>query len=194
MTQATALVIEPCTHVRSTLLIGSLRALRTRGHGNAYDAVVNPRVLATISAIGVPQWLPIDIAEAHYAACDALRLSVDEMLKIGAIVAPTAASGVQVIFHTARTTGATPWTVLDRAPTYWHRMYEGSALAVTRTGPKDATIAIRRNCLARFAYWRIGLRGVVVELARALSQAAYAREVALPANVTDAVTYALSWV
>jgi hypothetical protein len=194
VSRASVTAIEPCVRVKSTLLVGSLRALRSRGHGDAYLSKVEPEVVKTISALGVPQWLDIRIAEGHYAACDALRLTVDEMMKVGAVVAPTAASGVQVILHAARTTGATPWTVLDRAPMYWKRMYDGSNLAVSKTGPKDATIAIRRNVLARYAYWRIGLRGIVVELARSLSTTAYARELPSPGLMHDAVTYGLSWV
>jgi hypothetical protein len=80
-----SLTTEPCSRVKSTLLVGSLRALRARGHGDAYLAHVDPHVAETLSAIGVPQWLPIDVAEAHYGACDALGLTHDEMMKIGAI-------------------------------------------------------------------------------------------------------------
>jgi len=189
-----SLATEQCSRVKSTLLVGSLRALRLRGHGDAYLAHVDPHVAETLSAIGVPQWLPIEVAEAHYSACDALGLSHDEMMKIGAVVAPTAASGVRVILRAAATTGATPWTALERAPTYWGRMYDGSSLSVTKTGPKDATIVIRRNSLARYEYWRTGLRGIIVELARALSTAAFAREVGAHAVVHDSVTYSLSWV
>ena len=194
MSRGAVVGIEPCVRVRSTLLVGSLRALRSRGHGALYLAAIDPHAAETISALGVPQWLPIQIAEAHYAACDSLKLSVDEMLKVGALVAPTAASGVQVILRAARTTGATPWTALDRAPTYWRRMYDGSGLVVTKTGPKDATITIRRNALARYTYWRTGLRGIVVELARGLSAAAFARELASAGLMRDSVTYGLSWV
>jgi hypothetical protein len=186
--------VEPCSRVRSTLLLGSLHALRSRGHGDAYLTNIDATAAATILGVAVPQWLPIQIAEAHYSACDAIGLTVDEMLKIGAIVAPTAASGVRVILQAARTTGATPWTVLERAPLYWGRMYDGSALSVAKTGPKDATIVIRRNSLARFAYWRTGLRGIIVELARALSTTAIAREVGSITVTHDTVTYALSWV
>jgi hypothetical protein len=190
--------VEACRRVRSTLLFGSLRALRSHGHGEAYLARVDRGALDAISAIGVPQWLPMEIAEAHYAACDALRLSVEEMLAIGASVAPTAASGVSVILQAARTTGATPWTVLERAPKYWKRMYDGSALVITKRGPKDASIAIVRNSLARHPYWRIGLRGIIGELARALSSSAVVREVVQrtpsPESARDEVTYALAWV
>jgi len=131
------------------------------------------------------------VAHAHYAACDALKLSVDVMLELGAQVAPTAASGVQVILHAARTTGATPWTVMTRAPTYWGRMYEGSALIVTERGPKEALIAVHGNTLARYAYWRIGFRGIIASLARSLAVSVVAREVS---RTSDTVSYALSWV
>jgi hypothetical protein len=184
--------IEPCERVRSTLLAGSVRALRTRGHGDAYAAHIAPKDLDEISALGAPRWLPVRVAAAHYGACDALRLSVDEMLKIGASVSMTTASGVQVILRAARTTGATPWTVLDRAPTYWKRMYDGSGLVVLKTGPKDATICVRRNSLSRSAYWRTGLRGIILDLTRALSTTAFARETGYD-RAHDAVTYGLSW-
>lgn len=186
-------VLAPCQRVRSTLLLGSLRALRARGHGDAYAASVGQETLALLSSLGGPQWLPIRVAEEHYAACDKMKLTVEEMLHIGAAVAPTSASGVQTVLHAARTTGATPWTALQRAPTYWSRMYDGSVLSVRRDGPKDATITIRANALARYAYWRIGLRGIIGELARGLALAAYAKEIAQP-DGPDSVRYSLSWV
>lgn len=184
--------VQPCQRVRSTLLIGSLRALRAHGHADAYASKLAPEHFATLSALGAPCWLPLRIADAHYSACDSLGLSADEMLKIGATVAPTATSGVQVVLHTARTTGATPWAVLDRAPTYWNRMYDGSALVVLKTGPKDATISVRRNALSRSMYWRVGLRGIILQLARGLSSAAFVRETQHDA-AHDAVTYGLAW-
>jgi hypothetical protein len=190
--------VEPCRRVRSTLLFGSLRALRAHGHGDAYAARIRPAVPEAFSSLGVPQWLPLDVAEAHYAACDALGLDVEEMLRIGASVAPTAASGVQVILQAARTTGATPWTALERAPKYWNRMYDGSALEISKRGPKDASVVIRRNALARYAYWRIGLRGIIGELLRVLSTSSVVREVVVRASPADdprdSVTYILAWV
>lgn len=186
--------IAPCTQVRSTLLVGSLHALRVRGHGEAYVARAGAELAAKIAAPGAPQWLPIELAEAHYGACDAMRLSVDEMLKIGGVVAPTAASGVQILLRAARTTGVNVWTALDRTPTYWRRMYEGSAIEVIKTGPKDATLIVRRNSLARYVYWRVGLRGIIGELARALAVKAIAREDATRSLAHDSVTYSLSWV
>jgi hypothetical protein len=131
--------VEPCARVKSTLLVGSMQALRSRGHGEAYLKHIDRRVAEAISAVGVPQWLPIEVAEVHLRSVRC-----------------------------------------DRAD--------------RRRGPKDATIDIRGNSLARYAYWRTGLRGIIVELARALSTTAYAREVFARAVVHDAVTYTLSWV
>jgi hypothetical protein len=185
--------VAPARNVRSTLLIGSLQALRMRGHADAYLARVPGRVAAALSATGAPIWLPIDLAHAHYEACDELRLSVDEILAVGAAVAPTAASGVRVVLRAARTSGVTPWTALANAPRYWSRMYDGSALRVVKDGPKDATILVEANPLARYTYWRIGLRGIIGELARLLSSVAHAREVAVGVE-RDSVRYSLQWV
>jgi hypothetical protein len=185
--------VVPPRNVRSTLLIGSLQALRMRGHADAYLSRIPARVADALSATGAPIWLPIELADAHYKACDELHLGVDEILAIGAVVAPTAASGVQVVLRAARAGGVTPWTALANAPRYWSRMYDGSALRVVKDGPKDATILIEANPLARYAYWRIGLRGIIGELARLLSSVAYAREVAVGVE-RDSVTYSLQWV
>ena len=132
------------------------------------------------------------MAEAHYTACDGLRLSTDEMLQIGAAVAPVHASGVSVVLRAARAGGATPWTVLHNGARYWARMYDGSAITVTEKGPKDALIAITAQPLAASRYWRTGLRGILLALGNGLSQKAHVRE--MPAQGGDEVTYSLAWV
>ncbi len=193
MPSAARASVPPLRGVRSTLLAGSLHALRARGHGTAYLAHAPADIVDRLTVTGAPVWLPVEVAEAHYGACDALGLGSDEILAIGAVVAPTSTSGVQVILRAARTGGVTPWAALNNAPRYWARMYDGSALRVARRGPKDADVVVEGNPLARFAYWRIGLRGIIAELARLLSTSSYAREVAVGVR-RDAVTYSLSWV
>jgi hypothetical protein len=184
--------VVPCSRVRSTLLVGSLKALRDHGHGERYASIVGPAFYERILTMGAPTWLELAAAQTHYHACDALHLSMDEILRIGAAVAPVAVSGIAVMIRAAKAGGVTPWTVLRNADRYWARMYDGSAAIVTEAGPKDARIEIVAQPLARSTYWRTGCRGVIKTAAGAFAEKAYAREV--PSRADDRVVYSLSWV
>ena len=169
-------LVRPCTQVRSTILLSSIQTLREAGYGERYDARMPERARERLCAVGAPSWLPIDLAWTHYATCNALGLSVDEVLAIGAKVDPVHVSGVGLVLRAARAGGVTPWAVFDNAARYWQRMYDGGRLDVAREGPKDARLVVRGQPLVRFAYWRTGLRGIVLSLAQALSVRAYVHE------------------
>jgi hypothetical protein len=115
----------------------------------------------------VRSWLPIDLAWTHYATCNALGLTADEVLSIGAKVAPVQVSGVGLLLRAARAGGITPWALFDNASRYWQRMYDGGRVDVYREGRKDARLVVRGQPLLRFGYWRTGLRGIVQALAQA---------------------------
>jgi len=185
-------VVTSCVRVRSTLLVSSLKALRVHGYAERYREKVGDAFYERILTTGAPTWFEMATAETHYAACDALALSLDEILQIGATVAPVQTSGVDVVLRAARAGGATPWTVLNNAGRYWGRMYDGSGVIVTEKGPKDAHVEILRQPLARSPYWRTGLRGIMQSLTGALSEKAYVRD--LPGRGRDRVTYSVAWV
>ncbi|HEY2515225.1 MAG TPA: hypothetical protein VGI39_30370 [Polyangiaceae bacterium] len=190
--QAQAAPAARCTTVRRTVLLSSLRALRERGHIEAYGGVA-PRLVERIAA-AVDPWLPIALAEDHYAACDLLDLPEEEILVLGAAVAPVQAAGVRVMFSAARAAGASVWTPLRNVPRYWTRMYNGSGVRVVERGPKDALVIIESNPLARYRYWRLALRGVIENLTRELASAAVVREMRRRDSPADMASYAISWV
>ena len=192
MEQAPSATMPRCSSVRRTVLLSSLRALRERGHIERYGGVA-PRLVERIAA-AVDPWLPVALAEDHYAACDLLDLPEEEILALGAAVAPVQAAGVRVMFSAARAAGASPWTPLRNVPRYWGRMYNGSGVKVVERGPKDALVIIESNSLARFRYWRGALRGVIESLARELAAAAVVREVRRRDAPADGVSYSIAWV
>jgi len=55
MSAETPAAILPCQRVRSTLLQGSLRALRARGLGDRYLANIAPPMIEQIAGAAVPQ-------------------------------------------------------------------------------------------------------------------------------------------
>jgi hypothetical protein len=178
-----------CTSVRSTVLVSSIQALRTSGHYDAYAAKVDPSVKGRLVTLGAPAWLPIDLAQAHYRACDALGLPSDEVRRVSASLALVHVSGVDVLLRAARAGGVSPWTIFSRAPTYWDRMYMGGRLVVHQDGPKDARLVVHGQSLAELAYWRAGFAGIVSALADSLSTRAYVNE----ARARGVATFAISW-
>jgi hypothetical protein len=190
------LPVRPCTRVKSTVVVSSVQALREAGSGDRYDARMPAAAREKLLSGGAPEWFPIDLVWTHYATCNALGLNSEEVLAIGARVAPVQASGVSILLRAARAGGVTPWTLLDNTPRYWQRMYDGGQLDVYRDGPKDARLVLTGQPLARLAYWRLGLEGIALSLTQALSTRAYVRqevsrdgEGALPT-----VTYYIAWV
>jgi hypothetical protein len=190
------LPVRPCARVKSTVVVSSMQALREAGHGNRYDARLPENVREKLFTGGAPVWFPLDLAWTHYATCNSLGLSSEEILAIGARVAPVQASGVSIILRAARAGGVTPWTVLDNAPRYWQRMYDGAQLDVYRDGPKDARLVLQGQPLARLSYWRLGFEGILLSLTQALSTRAYVRQ-ELSRDTSEgppSVTYHLAWV
>ncbi len=74
------------THCRGTLLFSSRRTLERHGHVDAYRQHVAPEHELAIASSAAGSWLPVELAVAHYRACDALGMSVDEQLRLGASV------------------------------------------------------------------------------------------------------------
>lgn len=79
-----SLANEPvATHCRTTLLFTSLQAIKRHGYYDRYVAALSPRHLDTILSSAAGMWLPIEVGVAHYTACDALDIPLDEQLEIG---------------------------------------------------------------------------------------------------------------
>ena len=74
--------IPSVTAFRSTWVVSSLESLRLGGYWDRYlEKLVDHRdeVLSCVAGV----WLPIDVARAHYRACDALGLSSEDMSALG---------------------------------------------------------------------------------------------------------------
>ena len=58
--------------VRSTLLASSLRSIRLRGRFDDYAKVLDPKYKEDVLSSVAGVWLPLEVAAAHYEACDRL--------------------------------------------------------------------------------------------------------------------------
>ena len=73
----------PATQARSTLITTSIQAIRARGRFATYEEGLPPPLRQSILTVVAGAWLPIELALAHYTACEGLGLPVAEQVAIG---------------------------------------------------------------------------------------------------------------
>jgi hypothetical protein len=154
--------MRPVSAVRSTLIQSSLESLRNRGHYDRYLKLVDPRFRDRILGTIAPEWLDMELALAHYGACDALALGHEELLEIGEAVGERIqGTFVAMIVRRARVLGLTPWVPLAQLQRLWDRLMTGGGVSLVRTGSNEARAEVCLLPLAQFAYFRAGFSGVI---------------------------------
>ncbi|MDB4973380.1 MAG: hypothetical protein JWN48_1721 [Myxococcaceae bacterium] len=150
------------TSIRSTVLQSSIASLRERGHFERWYALVEVDHRATIVESLAPSWLPIEVALAHYRACDALLLSPIEQSAMGAAVGDRIqGTFLGTLMKSARAAGFNPMILLSQFDRLYGRLFQGGSVQLTRTGPKDLDIELRGVPLFDGMYFRIAFGGVV---------------------------------
>jgi hypothetical protein len=185
--------ISPVREVRTTVIVSSIGVLRAAGYFERYEASLpaDARELLVNAVAGA--WFPVDLAVTHYAACDALHLSADQMTAFGrAVFDKTRGTLLGTMVRMAREVGATPWTVLPHLQRFWDRAYNGGALRVVKTGPKEARGDVVQARMCESLYYRHALRGLLVGVVELFAQKAYVS--IKPDHRPGAVTYRIQWV
>ena len=169
--------IPRATQVRGAWLSWSVRGIRDRGYWDEYLAKLPAQYHDIVRAPAAGEWYPIDVALAHYAACDALALPVNEVVDMGR-TATRAAHGMilEVAAKLAAGTGATPWTVVGNMARQWERTFKGGAVGATKLGPKEAKVELAQWPCAAYRHCRIGSRGVLLGMVELFSEKAYVSE------------------
>lgn len=178
---------------RSTLVTVSLHSLRARGLQRRYEALLRPEHAETLLTAVAGTWLPIDVALAHYEACDALALHPDEQLSIAMEVGDRLnGTFLGTVLRLARSAGVTPWQGLAHSMRLYDRLFCGGGLAVSKLGPKEARVELVGNPLHAIAYFRVGVCGVFQCGLQRFCRRVYIRE--LPARRPgQTMTLRISW-
>ena len=153
--------IGELSHVRGTLLASSIQSLRSRGLFERYSALLadshRDRVLNSVAG----EWLTIEIALAHYSACDALGLSVEDQIGMGRDVSRrTHETFLGLVVKMARGVGVTPWVVFPKINSLYTRIFRGGGIQITRLGPTDArvhTVGLRPLAITYFRNAYLGM-------------------------------------
>lgn len=146
---------------RSTWIVSSLEALRASEHWEDYLASLREHRDEVLAAIA-GAWLPMDVAGAHYRACEALGLSsaqVAAMVSRGDIRKAWYAPYIDL----AKRAGS-PWEILLLLDRMWRRSVDGGAVSIVRLGDAQARIDFRGCELFDIAYFREGVRTVLTAL------------------------------
>lgn len=187
--------LQPVTAVRSTILQMSVNLLRDHGHGGRYLELVDPTYRATILESIVPTWLSLQVADAHYRACDALALSDNDQLAMGKAMGDRIqATYLATLMKTAKASGLSPMVLFSRFDRAWPRAFQGGSLQLTQVGPKDVVLEVRGAQLTRYSYFRRAFVGVVrAALQLGGTRAEVVKEAGFRENA-DVFTIAGSWV
>ena len=141
-----------------------------------------------------PMWLPVEIALAHYEACEALGLPEHEQHDIGCDVGRRIQrSALSTIARASRAAGVTPWLGLSSVDRMWVRLMQGGGARVVRQGPKESSIEFEGVPLARYTYFRNGFRGLLLAACELFAKTCYVRVQHAQCGPTR-LSYRMSWV
>lgn len=179
--------------VRGTVLLSSIRGLRHHGVFERYLLLLDPAHRDTIASLTAPTWFPIEVAIAHYQACDRLELdraTIDHIAgEAGRLINQTV---LAVVAKLSKTSGMTPWFALANGNKLIARTWIGSSLEVRKVGPKDARLEWIQHPCARIGYYRAAFGSFAAAICGHLAQTMYVRE--LPARTETEFSYRMSWV
>jgi hypothetical protein len=183
--------ITPATHYRSTWLFSSLEALRERGHFDEYRRHLRSHQETILSTL-VGVWLPMDVARAHYDACESLRLTEAEQVAMGeAVSGRMRGTLLSTAVKAARGAGVTPWTVIPQLARISRRGANGGGAAVFKLGPKEARLEFVGLELFDVAYFRHAFRGVLLSIGSLFCEKGYIHD--SPRRGRGEANFRLQW-
>jgi hypothetical protein len=186
--------LRQTTKFRSTWILASLQTVREKGFGDAYLANL-PRIYHEPITLGVAsQWFDLELALAHYSACESLGLPVETQIAFGrevSIKMQRTILGAAV--RLAKTAGVTPWTVYKQLDRFWSRIAVGGAIGVYKLGPKEARAELVQCPVLDIPYFRNAVGGVLWGITDLFCQRAFVREIPTMRTPTHAA-YRSQWV
>jgi hypothetical protein len=187
---------EPdATHCRGTLLIASRQTLKSRGHFQRYQSHLAQEHDIAIASSVAGTWLPIELGMAHYRACDALDLPVEEQLELGGAVVHALQRTFIGTALRAAGKGAliSPLLGLQTFFGVYARAIKGGGGRMVRIGPKDVRVEFRGLPLFTIRYFRIAYRGFITAGCEFFAQRVVTAELGAHLSPTT-VAYRIAWV
>ncbi|MEM1416887.1 MAG: DUF2378 family protein [Myxococcota bacterium] len=181
------------TRVRGTLLGSSITALRERGLYEAYLAALGESEREELVTLVPMSWIDIELALTHYRLVDRLVPDPEVQRAIGRSVGTRVQeSYLKTLVRSLRVAGVVgPRRLLQRMPSIWSRVFEGGAVGVDQTGPKDVLLRVEGVPLFAVPYFGNACEGVFQVGLELITRKAFVRQVAVS---EDALSMGASWV
>jgi hypothetical protein len=139
-------------------------------------------------------WVPIEVAFAHYTACDLLSLSFEEQIEMGRRVGDRAQGTILgTVVRMARGVGVSPLTVLPQWQRLWNRAFDGGGLYAKKLGPKDVEMGVRGVLLADCPYFRVAVRGLMMGMLDLFCRKSFVRELRPERRTHGNGTFRIQW-
>jgi len=186
--------IRPVTAIRNVVIQSSLAQLQGAGYYARYLRLMDPKVLEELTSSLAPGWTPIELAHAHYGACDKLELTQEEHMKLGQRIG----SRLQ---ETALVSGAKRnrdadfdvWTESGALHRMFARLYQGGSCQIVKLGPKDQLVEMRSFSLSRYRYYRHAQLAGMGAAYEALGVRFETLKIASYNPAREEVTFRLTW-
>jgi hypothetical protein len=184
------------THMRGIVLTKSMENLVRAGLKDRYLRELDPELHEPMRFVIASSWVPIDLARAHYDACDRMRLGDRTTEELGELMAASMGGTLFAsLLRATRSAGMESlWTVLKQNDRLWDRMYQGGGVTVIKHGPKDLTLENHGISLAESRHFRAAYRAYWVALGRLFAKAAYVKMVAPREPHPHRIALSGSWV
>lgn len=186
--------IADATHVRGSVIVASQRALRTRNVWEAYQAAIEPQFRDELAIVLASTWVPMEVAVAHYRACESLHFDPEVIREIGRETGRIIYSAtIAVVMKLSNQVGTTPLAILRNLDRFRVRTWQGSAFEVKQLGPKEAELLWFGQPCGSVPYFCEGFGAFLCGTFEPLCRTSYYRLLRPPPGV-PAIAYRLSWV
>jgi hypothetical protein len=180
------------TEVRGSLLASSLQTLRDRGLFERYRVQLAETYREQVLYCVAASWLPLDVAMAHYAACEAMQLTDAELESLGNEVSKRImGTFLATLVRSARHVTVGSSIPLRQYPRLWERLLIGGSCKVTMMGVKDARIESFGVPMFRYRYFRTAYMGLVRGASLLFRTAAHTK---VRRATEDMLAMEISWV
>jgi hypothetical protein len=180
--------------VRGSLIVSSLQTLRALDYFPRYVEHLPDSERDNVLFALAASWLPLKVAMAHYAACDAMGLDEAQLDAIGQNVsARIMGTFLGTLLRGSRQIGAqtAPLVALKHYDKLWDRLLRGGACHVQQTGPKDAIIESKGVPMFRYRYFRVAYASLIRGAGLMFAKTFYTRVLG---SSNTAMVVSISWV
>lgn len=186
---------RPVTAVKNVLLQASLARLKETGLYPRYAANVSPSVPEQIESNLAMSWMPIELAVAHYGACESMVLDTEQVTEVGTGVGERVKE-TQLVTSSKKTReeDTSNWDNMGSLYRIWARSFQGGSVQIVKLGPKDMLLEQRGFVLTQYRYYRQAQLAVLRSSFEAFGMQITSLKTASYSAARDEVGIRLTWI